>query len=103
MKAKFKNKATKRADDTAGKRDKTLPSQRDYQNAIHSQSACNLTGLINELSRVLPAIWAECGDTDAVNSHPIVKLYAEQIAHLSRDIEYPSAHSICAIRARRAS
>lgn len=76
---------------------------RDYQDAIDSQNACNLSGVIHSLSRVLPAIWAESNGTDEVNQHPIVKLYAEQIAHLSNGREYSNAHNICQCKAKRAA
>ena len=58
-----------------------------YADALLSQGACNLSGIVHSLSRALPAIWddvrAKGGGTDEVNRHPICRLYAEQIGHLS--------------------
>ena len=73
----------------------------DYNDAILSQSACNLSGLVHSLSRILPTIWNESDGTNQVNNHPIVKMYAEQIAFLSSGIEYSKAHNICDIQAKR--
>ena len=71
-------------------------TERDYEDAMHSQSACNLSGIVHSLSRVMPKIWIEAGEkgegTDYVNQHPIVRLYAEQIMHLSGKREYSDAH-----------
>jgi len=65
-------------------------TESDYTNAILAQRACNLSGIVHSLSRVMPRIRAtlekELGDkfsTDDVDKHPICRLYAEQIIHLS--------------------
>ena len=78
---------------------------RDFQSAIDSQSACNAAGLINSLARILPGICEEARETGThdVNNHPIIKLYVEQLVHLSRDIEYSKAYNICEIQAKRAA
>lgn len=60
----------------------------DYQRALDSQSACNLGAIVKALASVVDRIWAterafKCGGTDWVNTHPIMRLYAEQISHLS--------------------
>jgi len=59
----------------------------DYQKAIDSQSACNLSALAHALSEVMPRIWTSVsrakGGTDDVNTHPIVVLYVVQLAHLA--------------------
>ncbi len=59
----------------------------DFQDAIHVQSGCNLSGIVHSLSRVMSRIWAEAHATGKgtawVNRHPIARLYAEQIAYLS--------------------
>src|SRR3990172_5961999 len=59
----------------------------DYKNAVFSQSACNLSGIVHELSRVISKIWNEAHElgfgTEWVNAHPIARLYAEQIFHLA--------------------
>jgi len=59
----------------------------DYQQALQSQNACNLSGIVRALADVTNRIWDEVrangGGTDDVNRHPICRLYAEQIAFLS--------------------
>lgn len=66
---------------------KALPSVRDYEFAIFAQSACNLSGIVHEFSGVAHRLWNEAQakneGTDYVNRHPIGRLYAEQIAHLT--------------------
>ncbi len=57
---------------------------KDYQEAIDVQNACNLSGVVGSFSRVLTKLWEVPGaGTEFVNTHPISRLYAEQIAHLS--------------------
>ncbi len=74
-------------------------TKKDYQDAIHSQSACNLSGLVKSLAEVLDRIWEEAREqkkgTDFVNDQPIVRLFAEQIFYLSK-IGYPEAYQLCA-------
>ena len=55
-------------------------TKHDYQTAMDVQSACNLSGVILSFARVIVKI---PGGTDARNRHPICRLYAEQIAHLT--------------------
>ena len=60
----------------------------DYKFAIYSQSACNLSGIIHQFSDTISRIWDEARElgkgTEWVNTHPICKLYAIQIAHLTK-------------------
>lgn len=70
----------------------------DYEMALLSQGAVNLSGLAHELSRVMPKIWAQSRaqgkGTEFVNTHPIVRLYLEQMMFLcARD--YSEAYAIC--------
>ena len=63
----------------------------DYRNAIDATSACNVSGLVGVMNEVKDRIWA----TDRkygigkyfVNHHPIIQLYAYQIAYLSHGRE----------------
>jgi len=59
----------------------------DYQRALDSLNACNLSGLAKSLAKVTTLIWAEARaqneGTDWVNKHPIVVLYVSQMAMLS--------------------
>lgn len=60
---------------------------KDYENAVMSQSAYNLSGIVRTFAAVIGKIWDEGRreryGTDWVNQHPICRLYAEQISHLS--------------------
>jgi len=81
----------------------------DYQFALDSQSACNLSGIVHALSRVISKISFEAREkgegTDYVNQHPICRLYAEQITHLTgaglsdENNSYYEAHRMCEQRA----
>lgn len=69
----------------------------DYLNALDSQTACNLSGIVYSFARVMEEI---CNDerqngTDAINRHPICRLYAEQIMHLTSPCSYSDAHDAC--------
>lgn len=56
--------------------------------ALYSQDACNVSGLVHSLNKIMPGIWEDAHaaglGTAAVNTHPVVRLFAEQIMHLSR-------------------
>ena len=54
-----------------------------YDMAVDSQTACNTSGLIKSLAKALDDIWAEGGGTKAVNEHPVIRLFLEQIAFLN--------------------
>jgi len=70
-------------------------TKEDYERALLSQSACNLSGIVHGLSEVLPRIWEESNGTAETNEHPIVRLYAEQIMHLSTRRDYFEADKLC--------
>jgi len=81
----------------------------DYETALHAQTACNLSGIVHAFSAVLHKIWNEVRrdgkGTLGVNQHPICRLYAEQITHLSGgnttdDGSYNKAYYICQERAK---
>jgi hypothetical protein len=77
----------------------------DYQSALDANSACNLSGIVHSFSSVMTRLWNEARalgkGTDWVNRHPIARLYAEQVAHLtgsgitSNANSYSEAHDIC--------
>lgn len=71
----------------------------DYQKALDSQSACNLSGIIHSFSDILRRVWEEARHngkgTDWVNEHPICRLFAEQISHLSKECDYMNAYTFC--------
>lgn len=83
----------------------------DYADALQAASARSVFGLAGALSAVLSKIWAEAkahGHAVAwVNQHPIVRLYAEQIAWLSGGggtldpKTYEEAYNTCLKRAAR--
>ncbi len=59
----------------------------DYQMAVYAQSACNLSGIDFEFARVMDKICTDAQrhghGTEWKNTHPICRLYAEQIIHLA--------------------
>lgn len=78
----------------------------DYKEALTVQDACNLSGVINAMNNVLARIRSEAHrtskGTDWVNTHPICRLFAEQIAHLTccgcGDTKtYSAAYEVCRI------
>ena len=55
-----------------------------WQQALDSQSACNLSGLAHFLVRALGELRADgLNGTDALNTHPLVKLVVAQMAYLA--------------------
>lgn len=59
-------------------------SEKTWDEALHSQSACNLSGLAHFLVRVLDELRASgVNGTDALNKHALVRLVVAQMAHLA--------------------
>lgn len=55
-----------------------------WQQSLDSQSACNLSGLAHFLVRALDELRANgTNDTDALNTHPVVRLVVAQMSHLA--------------------
>jgi hypothetical protein len=77
-------------------------TRRDYENALMSQTAPNLSGIVRSLAEVTNRIWdegrAKGAGTDYVNTHPICVLYVEQFAHLVKyspgAVSYSEAHRV---------
>ena len=71
----------------------------DFEFAIHSQSACNLSGIVFHFAETMHRIINEAKKnghgTDWRNSHPICRLYAEQIYHLTRKTDWQKAYDEC--------
>ena len=59
--------------------------QKAASDALSSQNACNLSGVVHAFARACEALWdqPECSGTDWVNGHPISVLFAAQISYLS--------------------
>ena len=78
--------------------------KREYEMALLSQSACNLSGLAHSLSQAIGLIWEEATEhgqgTDYVNNHPIVRLYVEQMSFLCR-ADYSKSHQTCLERSQK--
>lgn len=78
---------------------KAYVTKRDYEMALMSQSACNLSGLVFSFKEVMEKLNNESFDkgygTDWKNNHPICRLYAEQIKFLTLVRDYGDAHSKC--------
>jgi hypothetical protein len=76
-----------------------------YQNALNVQSASNLSGVILQFARdmrqINDEVRAKGGGTEQVNTHPVCRLYAEQIAWLTgagtceSQATYRRAHDAC--------
>jgi len=59
-------------------------STKTWQQGLDSQSACNLSGLAHFLPRLLDELRANnVAGTDALNTHPLVRLVVAQMAHLA--------------------
>ena len=55
-----------------------------WQHGLDSQSACNLSGLAHFLVRLLDELRvSDISGTDALNTHPLVRLVVAQMAHLA--------------------
>lgn len=67
-----------------------------YRDALMSQGACNLGGLVHGFARVITTLQAEARErghgTDWLNRHPACVLFAEQIYHLTGNAD-PLAYS----------
>lgn len=67
--------------------DKSFPTPADFADALAVQSACNLSGVVFSFARVMQRICNEAHakgyGTEWKNRHPIVRMYTQQIAHLS--------------------
>jgi hypothetical protein len=77
----------------------------DYQQAMDSQAACNLSGIVFSFAQAMEKICAEAQaaghDTEWRNRHPVCRLFAEQILHLtgSDPGSYAAAYATCQERA----
>ncbi|RPI56468.1 MAG: hypothetical protein EHM49_00300 [Deltaproteobacteria bacterium] len=73
--------------------------KRDYANAVMVQNACNLSGVVREFAIVCKKIWDEAWEkghgTTWVNTHPICRMYAEQINFLASGRDYMEAYEEC--------
>lgn len=73
------------------------------QESLDIQTASNLSGLVHGWSRSISELRVrleESGitDTDAINQHPINKLWADKVADLTRsrgDADFSRAYSFC--------
>lgn len=71
--------------------------------ALDAQNACNLSGIVRSFARITDVLWehARAGGhgTTWVNTHPISRLFAEQIAHLTKTgddaVTYCAAYEAC--------
>ena len=55
------------------------------QEALDVQDACNLSGVVGSFKAALSDLWGQpdCKGTDWVNRHPVSRLWADKIAHLT--------------------
>ena len=61
--------------------------EKHCRDAIQVQDACNLSALVHSMDETMSDLWAMARalgkGTDWVNNHPICRLYASKIAHLT--------------------
>jgi len=78
--------------------------RKEYEMALLSQDACNLSGLVHSLSKAMELIWEEATEqgqgTNYVNNHPIVRLYLEQMSYLCQ-ADYSASYKTCQEKSRR--
>jgi hypothetical protein len=59
-----------------------------YKNALQVQDASNISGVVFQFAKDMLQILAEVrstgGGTNQVNTHPVARMYAEQIAWLTK-------------------
>jgi hypothetical protein len=66
-----------------------ITMQEAAQKAIDVQNASNLSGIVIAFAAITDTLWDEARrqeppkGTDFINKHPISRLFAEQIAHLT--------------------
>lgn len=76
------------------------------KDAIMVQNACNMSGVAIELGNYMPKLrealsaLGECTDTDAINKHPIVQMFASALHYhsgmgMSNPGAYSKAYSAC--------
>lgn len=75
-----------------------------YKDAIMSQGACNLGGLIHGWARAITQLQAEARaagkGTDWINTHPVNILFAEQVYALTGYSNgYSAAYAECTTKA----
>ena len=77
--------------------------KRAYEMALLSQGACNLSGLVQSLAEAMELLWEEANEqgkgTDYVNTHPIVRLYVEQMGFLCQ-ADYSASYRTCLERSK---
>ena len=61
--------------------------KRHCRDAIQVQDACNLSAVVHSMDETISDLWSMARalgkGTDWVNNHPICRLYASKIAHLT--------------------
>lgn len=74
-------------------------NHKDYKDAIDVQDACNLSGVVLSFARIMERINEERREgghgTDWIKYHPICRMFAEQIKHLTIDKDYNVAYNEC--------
>jgi hypothetical protein len=74
-------------------------SPQDYKDAVFTQTACNLSGIVFSFAKVMQKICNEANaqghGTDWKNQHSICRLYAEQIAFLTSGKDWHEAYNEC--------
>ena len=75
-----------------------------YQQALDSQTACNLSELIYSLPKIADEVWEEIragkSSTTKFSEHPVIRLISEQIAFLGMQSDYSKAAQECEEKAK---
>ncbi len=73
-----------------------------YELAVNSQSAYNLSGLCHSMGKLADEVWEEIRkenngnhNTKQFNTHPVMRLLAEQIMFLTSGRDWSKAMRIC--------
>ena len=70
--------------------------EKHCRDAIQAQDACNLSAVVHSMDETMSDLWAMARATDKgtdwVNNHPVCRLYASKIAHLTG--MYTSANTL---------
>jgi hypothetical protein len=62
----------------------TMTLQKMAQSALDVQTACNLSGVLRSFHEITQSMRNDHGmDTPTCNTHPVSRMFAEQISHLT--------------------
>jgi hypothetical protein len=74
---------------------------KDYDSALAAQTACNLSGIVFSFADIMHRLCNTEKSTTPRNEHPICRLFAEQIMHLTSKTDYYKAYGLCEDEAKK--